>query len=53
MLVDTNLIIYSSQSRFAYLRPLFLEGEATVSRITRVMGSYSSGVVSKNYICFL
>lgn len=36
MLVDTNLIIYSSQLKFAYLRPLFLEGGATVSRITHL-----------------
>ena len=36
MLVDTNLIIYSSQPKFAYLRPLFLEDEATVSRITHL-----------------
>ena len=34
MLVDTNLILYSSKPKFAHLRPLFLEGGATVSRIT-------------------
>lgn len=35
-LIDSNLIIYSSQSSYAYLRPMFLQGEATVSQITHL-----------------
>ncbi len=34
--VDSNLIIYSSQSKFAYLRPMLLRAEATVSEISRL-----------------
>ncbi|GHB59803.1 type II toxin-antitoxin system VapC family toxin [Persicitalea jodogahamensis] len=35
-LIDSNLIIYSSQSKFAYLRPVILHAEATVSEISRL-----------------
>lgn len=35
-LVDSNLIIYSSQSKFANLRPMLLHAEATVSGISRL-----------------
>ena len=34
--VDSNLIIYSSQSKFSYLRPMLLRAEATVSEISRL-----------------
>lgn len=35
-LVDSNLIIYSSQSKFSYLRPMLLRAEATISEISRL-----------------
>ena len=34
--VGSNLIIYYSQSKFAYLRPMLLHAEATVSAISRL-----------------
>lgn len=35
-LIDSNLIIYSSQSQFSYLRPVITHPDASVSEITRL-----------------
>ena len=35
-IVDSNLIIYSSQSAYAYLRPIIGSSDASVSEITRL-----------------
>lgn len=35
-IVDSNLIIYSSQSEFAYLRPMLFNADAAVSAISRL-----------------
>ena len=33
-LIDSNLLIYSSQSKFAYLRPLLVQADASISEIS-------------------
>lgn len=35
-LIDSNLIIYSSQSQFAYLRPIITHVDASISEITKL-----------------
>jgi predicted nucleic acid-binding protein len=51
-LFDSNLIIYSSQEAFAYLRPLLLASDSFVSVVSKVetLGFHQLTLMEKGYL---
>ena len=50
-ILDSNIIIYSAQSQFAYLRPLVMDTNNFISAITVVetLGFHGLSILEKNY----
>lgn len=50
-LIDSNILIYSYQDAYNYLRPLMLESDTFVSEITRleVLGFHGLGMEEEEY----
>lgn len=55
-LLDSNILIYSAQPEYAYLRPLIFDKNSAVSKITplEVLGFHRLDAVEKEYFtaCF-
>jgi len=56
ILLDSNILIYSGQAEYAYLRPLIFDKESSVSKITQleVLGFHRLDNKAKQYFasCF-
>jgi toxin FitB len=51
ILLDSNIIIYSAQPKFAYLRPLIMDSENAISAFTtlEVLGYHGLQSIDKRY----